>query len=95
VFRTFLYQRREGADHLGKLSRQELTILSLVAQGLSNREIGARLSISKETVRNHLTHVFAKLRAGGRSQAILHFLSEKKKLSKDGKPSGSPEADQG
>jgi DNA-binding NarL/FixJ family response regulator len=74
VFDTFLHQRGNGADNLGELSRQELKILSLMAQGMNNKEIGARLHISKKTVKNHLTHIFAKLGVFSRLQAALCFV---------------------
>jgi DNA-binding NarL/FixJ family response regulator len=77
VFHTFLRYKGEGADNLGRLSRQELRVLSLLAQGMSNKEIGAHLHISQKTVKNHLTHVFAKLGVAGRQQAVLYFLAEK------------------
>jgi DNA-binding NarL/FixJ family response regulator len=37
-------------------------VLALMTQGLSNAEIAARLSLSDKTVRNHVSHVFDKLR---------------------------------
>ena len=73
VFHTCFREKREGADNLGKLSQRELTILSLVAQGMSNKEISVHLCISKKTVKNHLTHIFAKLEVVGRQRAILYF----------------------
>ena len=76
VFHTFLRYRGEKTDNFEKLSRQELKTLSLVAQGMNNKEIGVRLCISKKTVKNHLTHIFAKLGVVGRPQAVHHFLAE-------------------
>lgn len=76
VFRTFLSRAGEGEGRLEKLSRQELTVLSFVARGMSNKEIGARIHISEKTVKNHLTHIFAKLGAEGRRQAARYFLAE-------------------
>ncbi len=78
VFHTFLRQRVTRAGKLGKLSRQELNVLSLLAQGMGNREIGFRLHICEKTVKNHLTHIFAKLGVVGRQQAVRHFLPAKK-----------------
>ena len=62
---------------VGALSRRELAILSLVVRGMKNREIGVRLHISEKTVKNHLTHVFAKLGVTSRQQAVLSFVTEK------------------
>jgi DNA-binding NarL/FixJ family response regulator len=51
------------------LSRREREILALVGDGLSNPEIGAVLSISSETVKDHLSSLYAKLRVKNRMQA--------------------------
>jgi DNA-binding NarL/FixJ family response regulator len=78
VFHTFLNQGGKTTENLGRLSRQELQILSLVSQGMNNKEISTRLHISQKTVKNHLTHIFAKLGVTNRRQATLAFLSEGK-----------------
>jgi CRP/FNR family transcriptional regulator, cyclic AMP receptor protein len=51
------------------LSRREIQIMDLVAEGLTNKEIGRRLGLSKQTVKNHLLHSFKKLAAVNRRQA--------------------------
>jgi len=73
VFHTFLHCKGETAQNLKELSRQELTVLTLLAQGMSNQQISVRLHISPKTVKNHLTHIFAKLRASNRHQAAQQF----------------------
>ena len=73
VFHTFLHGKGETAQNLRELSRQELTVLTLLAQGMSNQQISIRLHISPKTVKNHLTHIFAKLRASNRRQAAQQF----------------------
>ena len=55
----------------GTLSAREREILVLVAEGLSNAEIGERLSISGKTVRNHVSNVFDKIGVWTRAQAIV------------------------
>ncbi len=77
VFHTFLNQGGKATTSLGQLSRQELQILSFVSQGMNNQEISARLYISRKTVKNHLTHIFAKLGVTNRRQAALAFLAER------------------
>jgi DNA-binding NarL/FixJ family response regulator len=77
VFHTFLHQRGKRADKLEKLSRQELRILSLVAQGMSTSETASHLQIKEQTVKNHLTQVFTKLGVAGRQQAVRYFLAGK------------------
>jgi len=61
---------------LAALTEQERNVLALVAQGLSNREIGARLHISERTVRSHMTGVLAKLGLTSRTQAALYAVRE-------------------
>jgi DNA-binding NarL/FixJ family response regulator len=51
----------EDMQRIELLSQRERDIISLVAEGLDNVEIGARLNISEKTVRNHLTSTFDKL----------------------------------
>jgi DNA-binding NarL/FixJ family response regulator len=79
VFHTFLhYCKGEAVQNLKELSRQELTVLTLLAQGMSNQQISIRLHISPKTVKNHLTHIFAKLRASNRHQAAQQFFVAEK-----------------
>ncbi len=56
------------------LSAREREILDLLAQGLSNKEIGAKLSVSPFTVKNHLARVFEKLHVRCRTEAVLAYL---------------------
>jgi DNA-binding CsgD family transcriptional regulator len=59
-------QKRED---LG-ITRRELEILALIAQGLSNREIAEKLFVSENTVKTHSSRVFDKLGARRRTQAV-------------------------
>jgi DNA-binding NarL/FixJ family response regulator len=60
------------AQHLGEepLTERELQILTRVAQGAGNREIGRHLSISQETVKSHLRRILDKLGARDRAEAL-------------------------
>ena len=71
---SFCQQKLGKNAKLCHLSRQELKIVSLVAQGMSNKEIALRLHISEKTVKNHLTHIFAKLGVVSRQEAAHALL---------------------
>ena len=63
---------RDGEhDPLAQLSKRELEVLGLVAGGLSNKEIGARLSLEEKTVKYHMTHILSKLRVRNRTEAAI------------------------
>ena len=55
----------------GRADRPEVDVLRLVARGLSNKEIGARLVISPKTARNHIEHIYAKIGVSNRAGAGL------------------------
>jgi len=52
------------------ITRREMEILALVAQGMSNREIAGRLFVSENTVKTHCSRAFDKLGARRRTQAV-------------------------
>jgi DNA-binding CsgD family transcriptional regulator len=60
-----------GANELAALSERENDVLELIARGLDNAQIAARLELSEKTVRNHITHIFEKLQVESRAQAIV------------------------
>jgi DNA-binding CsgD family transcriptional regulator len=53
------------------LSRREIEVLALIAEGRTNREIGERLFISQKTVGVHVGNILAKLGASGRVEAAM------------------------
>jgi two-component system, NarL family, response regulator LiaR len=66
------------------LSERELEVLKLVAQGLTNQEIAARLVRSEWTVRTHVRNILGKLHLANRTQAALFALREGIADMKDG-----------
>lgn len=66
---------RPGSDpEADTLSPREREVLELMAQGLTNRQIGQRLWISEPTVKTHVSHILAKLGQPDRTQAIVHAM---------------------
>jgi DNA-binding NarL/FixJ family response regulator len=53
------------------LTDRELDVLRLTAKGFTNKAIGVQLSISDRTVQGHLAHIFAKLQANSRTEAVM------------------------
>lgn len=73
VVRSFL-DKTTGEDETDQLSARESEILALLAEGLSNKEIGAKLSIGLTTVRTHLMHIYEKLHVHCRTEAAAKYL---------------------
>jgi two-component system response regulator DevR len=61
----------EPAGPLGKLSDQERTVLLLIGEGLTNRQIGERMFLAEKTVKNYVSHLLAKLGLERRTQAAI------------------------
>jgi DNA-binding NarL/FixJ family response regulator len=60
-----------------RLTDREMDVLRLVAQGLSNRDIAARLAISENTVKNHVRNILEKLHLRTRMEAVIYAVREK------------------
>lgn len=58
-----------------KLTERETEVLKAVAQGYTNKAIGVQLGISDRTVQGHLAHIFNKLQAGSRTEAVMRAVS--------------------
>jgi len=71
--------RSSSGDPLAKLSARELEIAEYVANGLSNKMIGAKLNLSDNTVRNHLANIMQKLNFHNRVQVATLVLQHLKR----------------
>jgi len=60
-----------------RLTDRELQVLKLVAKGLNNREISKQLSISENTVKNHVRNILEKLQLHSRMEAVMYAVREK------------------
>lgn len=69
--RAFLDAAPAAAPAFPDLTVRERELLDLIAQGRDNQDIARRLEVSNKTVRNHITHIFAKLGVVSRAQAIV------------------------
>jgi two-component system nitrate/nitrite response regulator NarL len=55
-----------------RLTPREMEALEMLAEGLSNKQIAARLKISEHTAKFHVNSILGKLRAGTRTEAVIH-----------------------
>jgi len=70
---TNIFKKPEKA--VESLTERELDVLRLTAKGFTNKAIGVQLSISNRTVQGHLAHIFAKLQANSRTEAVMRAVS--------------------
>jgi two-component system, NarL family, nitrate/nitrite response regulator NarL len=59
------------SDPLAELSSRERQVLELVANGLSNQEIGAKLGLAEKTIKHYMTNILTKLQVRSRVEAAL------------------------
>ena len=65
-------RHREETDELATLSNQEQTILELIAEGLTNRQIGERMVLAEKTVKNYVSNMLGKLGMSRRAEAAAY-----------------------
>ena len=73
-----LKQRLEEPDVVESneegLTKREMEVLKLIAEGLYNKEIADRLTISEKTVKNHVSNIFRKIDVSDRTQAAVYAI---------------------
>ena len=61
-----------ASDAPDDLTPREIEVLTLIAEGLTNAEIAGALVVSAATVKSHVNHIFAKIGARDRAQAVVY-----------------------
>lgn len=70
-----IFQRSEAQQPVEQPTEREMEVLHLVAKGFTNKAIGVQLGISDRTVQGHLAHIFDKLQASSRTEAVMRAVS--------------------
>jgi len=79
IARKVVHAFQKPTAHSGQkveLSQRENEILALLSQGFANKEIADKLSISYQTVKVHVKHIYEKLHVRSRSEALMKFVSD-------------------
>jgi DNA-binding CsgD family transcriptional regulator len=71
-------------DQIGALTPREREVLDLLAGGLSTKEIGARLCISRSTLQHHIAGIYAKTGCRNRAQAAIYAMTSRTHTTKEG-----------
>lgn len=66
-----LTSQSDTRDLISPLTRREIEILQLIAEGYLNKQIAAELDISEQTIKNHVTSILRKLNANARTEAVV------------------------
>lgn len=70
-------QKHRKLELYDNLSKREMEVLKILAQGLSNQEIADQLFISLKTVKTHVSNIFNKLEVNDRTQATIYAIQHK------------------
>lgn len=63
----------QTAERIASLTPQQLRVLTMIGEGLYNKQIASELSVTDATVRAHVTEIFRKLGVTNRTQAVIFF----------------------
>jgi len=74
ALRQFAALPGKQAPLVDELTPREVEVLTLIAEGLCNKDIARELSISEKTVKNHINNIFSKLHLYDRTQAMLYAI---------------------
>ncbi len=70
------FQAKPQEPPTAELTKRELEVLKLVAEGLSNQELSELLSVSKQTIGKHISNILQKLHLANRTQAALYAIRQ-------------------
>jgi len=87
-----LRDRSDKHDPLDALTRQEHTILELIGEGLTNRQIGVQMYLAEKTVKNYASAMYAKLGLERRTQAAAYAARHFPEHHAASRPAEAPEA---
>ena len=62
--------------NIDALTPREMDVLRLLAQGLSNRKIAARLDVNERTIKYHVSAILAKLEVSNRTEAVMRAIEQ-------------------
>jgi len=74
LIKQFVSPKSDIEIQSDELTPRELEVLQLIAQGVSNKELANKLTISEKTVKSHLSSIFSKLHLSDRTQAAIYAL---------------------
>ncbi len=74
LLRQSLARKEKGEKDQNALTKREIQVLKLLAEGMYNREIGEQLFISEKTVKNHVSSIFKKINVTDRTQAAVYAI---------------------
>lgn len=75
-YRRLAVEKEEKLPKVQTLTDQERTILTLVANGASNKDIAAQLNLSERTIKNYLSIIFQKLQVNNRTEAAIRAMKD-------------------
>ncbi len=71
-----VYGQEGGADLSALLSPREVEILDNIAKGMTNKQVAYALTISEQTVKNHMSSILRKLSVNDRTQAVVYAMKQ-------------------
>src|SRR5919198_614063 len=75
-FRELAVYGQEAAPIFAPLSPREVEILDNIAQGMTNKQVAYALTISEQTVKNHMSSILRKLSVNDRTQAVVYAMRQ-------------------